>query len=75
MCIAIYLAVIGLFLFYSDYVVGQYSLAVNAPQESPMVVAIGWEMVGHLWPIIVLGMLLASAVSVVITRRCRSCAT
>ncbi len=71
MCIAIYLALIGLFLFYSDYVLEQYMLAVPSGEQGKMVVAVGWEMVPLLWPIWVASMLLASALSVWITRRYR----
>ncbi len=75
MCIAIYLALIGLFIFYSDYVIDQYALTVNAEGQGAMVVAVGWEMVTWLWPVVVLAMLIASAVSVWIMRRCRRCKT
>lgn len=72
MCIAIYIALLGLFLFYSDYVVDQYALAISGEQGA-MVVAVGWEMLVPLWPVLVAAMVLASAVSVWVTRRCRRC--
>lgn len=75
MCLAISLALIGLFFFYSDYVIGQYVLAVNDPQQGALVVAVGWEMVLWLWPVVVAPMLLAGVVSVWVARRCGRCGT
>ena len=70
----IYAALIALFAFYSHYVVSQYSLAVTTAAGEPMTVAVGWELVPLLWPVLVGAMLIASAVSVFVTRRigCRA---
>jgi membrane protein implicated in regulation of membrane protease activity len=75
MCIAVYLALIGLFLFYSDYVVEQYALAIPSADQGAMVVAVGWELVPLLWPVVVVAVLIGSAVSAWVTRRCRVCAS
>ncbi len=75
MCVGIYLALIGLFLFYSDFVINQYVLSVPAGEQGMMAVAVGWEMVWPLWPVVIAAMLLASAASVWATRRCLSCST
>lgn len=73
MCIAIYLILIGLFLFYTNDVIDQYRLAIAIGEEGTMVVAAGWEMALPLWPLLVTAMLLSSAVSVWVTRRCQTC--
>jgi hypothetical protein len=75
MCIAIYIALVGLFVIYSDYMIEQYALTVNAGTQDAMVVAAGWEMVLWLWPVVVAAMLMASAVTFGVLRRCRCCAT
>jgi len=69
MCIAIYLALIGLFVFYSDYVVNQYALTVIQTSGDTMVIAVGWEMVPALWPLLVAAMVVASAVTLFVARR------
>lgn len=60
MCIAIYLALIGLFIYYSDAVISGYALAITDAQSSPMVVALGWEMALDIWPLLALMVLLGS---------------
>lgn len=69
MCIAIYLALIGLFVFYSDYVVNQYALTVIQSSGETMVIAVGWEMVPALWPLLVAAMVVASAATLFVARR------
>lgn len=68
MCIAIYLALMALFLFYSDYVIDQYALAVTQPGGETMVVAVGWEMAPVLWPLLVVAMVVASAITLFMAR-------
>lgn len=72
MCMAIYAALIGLFIYYSHSVIEQYVLATSTGGGEMMVVAVGWELVPLLWPVLVAAMLLASAASVWVMRR-RSC--
>ncbi len=69
MCMGIYAALIALFIYYGNDVIGQYSLAVTGAGGEPMTVAVGWELVPHLWPVIVGAMLIASAVTVFAMRR------
>ncbi len=69
MCLAIYAALIGLFILYSDHIVGQYALSLNTGGAETVVVAVGWEMVLWLWPLLLASMVVASAVSVWATRR------
>ncbi len=76
MCIGIYIALFGLLIFYGDYVMEQYGLAaISGPDSAPMVVALGWEMVAPLWPLVALGALAGSAVTALVLRKGRSCAT
>lgn len=69
MCIAIYGALFALLLFYSDHVLEQYALAVSIGGEQWMVVAIGWEMLPLLWPPALLLMVVASGMTLLLTRR------
>ncbi len=68
MCMAIYAALFGLFVYYSHSLIEQYSLATSSGSEV-MVVAVGWELVPLLWPVLVAAMLAASAVTVWVMRR------
>lgn len=69
MCIAIYTALIALFLYYSDYVIEQYALSIASENKEWMVVALGWEMLLLLWPVGVLLMVFASGVTLFVSRR------
>lgn len=73
MCMAIYAALFGLFIYYSHTVVEQYILATSSGDEL-IVVAVGWELAPLLWPLLVAAMLLASAVTVWVMRRMRGSA-
>lgn len=72
MCMAIYAALFALFIYYSHFVITQYALAVPAGNGELMVVALGWEVLPLLWPLLVAAMLLSSAVTVWVMRR-RAC--
>ncbi len=63
MCRAIYLALIGLFYIYSDWMLEQYSLSIVAEEGKSMVVALGWEIVWELWPLFILMLVVSSAVT------------
>jgi hypothetical protein len=69
---AIYAALFALFVYYSHFVIEQYALASSMGADEVMVVAVGWEMVPLLWPLLVAAMLVASAATVWVMRR-RSC--
>lgn len=71
MCVAIYAGLFALFAYYSHSVIEQYMLATSSDGEV-MVVAMGWELVPLLWPVLVAAMLVASAATVWVMRR-RSC--
>ncbi|PKM46568.1 MAG: hypothetical protein CVV05_02510 [Gammaproteobacteria bacterium HGW-Gammaproteobacteria-1] len=72
MCMAIYAALFGLFVYYSHSLIEQYALATSTGGGEVMVVAVGWELVPLLWPVLVAAMLVASAATVWVMRR-RSC--
>ncbi len=63
MCLVIYLALIGLLLLYSIVILEEYVLAVSSPDYPLMAVAQGWEIVAEIWPVFLLGMVVASAVT------------
>ena len=63
MCLVIYLALIGLLLFYSVVLLEEYVLAVSSSDQKLMAVAQGWEIVAEIWPVFLLGMAVASAVT------------
>ena len=67
MCIGIYLALIALFLFYSHTVIEQYALSITSGEGDWMMIALGWEIVLEIWPMIVLSMVIASAVTLFVT--------
>jgi hypothetical protein len=66
---AIYAALFALLLFYSDYLIEPYALSVNTGESQWMVVALGWEMVPLLWPVVLLLMVVSSAVTLLLQRR------
>ena len=63
MCLVIYLALIGLLLLYSVVILEEYVLAVSSPDHPLMAVAQGCEIVVEIWPVFLLGMVVASAVT------------
>ena len=63
MCYLIYLSLIALALYYSDYLLSQYLLAVQNENGILMSVATGWETVIDLWPVFLLAMIAGSAVT------------
>ena len=69
MCLLIYVALIGLFIFYSDFVLDQYALSASAGEGQWMVVAQGWELLPHIWPALVMAMLVSSGLTLLVARR------
>ncbi|MEA3303788.1 MAG: hypothetical protein U9Q75_10995 [Pseudomonadota bacterium] len=63
MCLVIYVALIGLLLLYSIALLDEYVLAVASTDQKLMAVAQGWEIVVEIWPVFLLGMVVASAVT------------
>jgi hypothetical protein len=69
MCIAIYAALFALLLYYSDYLIEPYALSLQTGGGEWMVVALGWEIVPQLWPVMLLLMVAASAMTLFLARR------
>ncbi len=69
MCVGIYAALLALLLFYSDYMLEQYALSSSSGNSEWMVVALGWEILPTIWPVILLVMVAASAVTLFVSRR------
>jgi membrane protein implicated in regulation of membrane protease activity len=69
MCMAIYAALFALLLYYSDFLIEPFALSVQTGEGEWMVVALGWEMVPLLWPVMLLLMVAASGVTLLVARR------
>ena len=63
MCYVIYGSLIFLFGLYSYDLLEQYALAGLSGENTPIVVAIGSEMLLELWPVLMLTAVLASAIT------------
>lgn len=68
MCMAIYILLFGLLLFYSDYTMEQYALSVSSGEEQWMVMAVGWEMLPHIWPVALLLLIAGSGMTLLVLR-------
>lgn len=71
MCYVIYGALLLTFGVYSDALLRQYALATAAAQGQWTVVALGWELVEILWPLLLFVAILASALTFFATRLAR----
>lgn len=69
MCPAIYISLMALLLFYTDYALEQYALSVSTGENNWIVVALGWEILPAIWPALLLVMVAASAVTLFVSRR------
>jgi putative flippase GtrA len=69
MCYVIYISLLGLALLYSDSIIHQYALSVISGENQMLTVALGWEIIPALWPLFLLAMVLASAVTFLISRK------
>lgn len=69
MCMAIYAALFALLLYYSDFLIEPYALSLNTSEGEWMVVALGWEIVPLLWPVLLLVAVVASGVTLFVSRR------
>jgi hypothetical protein len=72
MCIAIYTGLIVLLWLYSDFTLESYALSTSSGGNEWMTTALGWEIIPTIWPVILLAMVVASAVTFFIVRR-KSC--
>lgn len=68
MCYAIYGALIFLSAYYSYDLLEGYALAVADGAGNWMAVALGSEILFTLWPLLILAMILASAITFFLTR-------
>jgi hypothetical protein len=71
MCYVIYGALILSLGVYSDALLRQYALATTAAQDQWTLVALGWELVWVLWPLLAFVAILASALTFFATRVAR----
>ena len=69
MCYAIYGALILLFYLYSDTLIDEYSLSAGVGENQWVQVAQGWEIVLHLWPLLLLALVISSAATYLVTRQ------
>lgn len=69
MCYAIYGAMLVLFFLYGDAVVDPLVLALRDEQGAMMGIAVGWEMLQVIWPVILLFAVASSFVTYLLTRR------
>ena len=69
MCYAIYGALIFLFALYSDTLIEEYALSAHVGEGQWTQVAQGWEIAAHLWPLLVLALVVSSALTYLVTRR------
>ena len=69
MCIAIYIVLTGLFIIYSDAILQQYALSISSADGEWMIMAIGWEIIPQIWPVLVMGMVISSAVTLFVVRK------
>ena len=63
MCYLIYGALILTFTVYSDALIGQYALSVASGDDQWIVIALGWELIWALWPVLILVAVVASALT------------
>lgn len=69
MCMAIYAVLLALLWIYSDYMLEQYALSISSGANEWTVVALGWEMLAAIWPVLLLMVVASSAVTFLVTRR------
>ena len=68
MCYVIYFSLIGLVWLYADSVINDYALSISAGSDQWTLVALSWEIIPILWPVWLLFMVIASAVTFFISR-------
>ena len=69
MCYLIYISLLVLAWLYSDSILDQYALGVLSDENQMLTVALGWEIVPILWPVFLLLMVLASVVTLFVSRK------
>ncbi|MBA1446845.1 MAG: hypothetical protein M3H12_16055 [Chromatiales bacterium] len=68
MCYVIYFSLIALLLIYSDSVVEQFALSESAGEGQWIMMATGWELVPAIWPLLLMAMVFASALTFFVAR-------
>ncbi len=68
MCYAIFALLIALLFFYSDAIVQEYALSIHLQNDTWMTVALGWEMIQVLWPLLLLATVIGSALTYLVPR-------
>jgi hypothetical protein len=61
MCIVVLLVAVGLLLFYLDGHLANWELVERLDAHSEITLAVGWEMISGLWPLILATVLLTLA--------------
>ncbi len=69
MCFAISTALIALLWLYSDYMLEQYALSISTSGNQWAMVAIGWEIIPLIWPVLLMVVVAASAATFFVMRR------
>jgi hypothetical protein len=72
MCLLLSGLVAGLLLIYSDYLLEEYALSIRAGEGDWSVIALGWEILPELWPLFVMVAVVASGLTLFITKRLSS---
>lgn len=63
MCYAIFAILIALLFLYSDVIVQEHALTMRLNESDWMTVALGWEMVQVIWPVLLLAAVTGSALT------------
>ena len=69
MCYLIYISLLVLAWLCSDSILDQYALSVLSGENQVFTAALGWEIVLVLWPVFLLAMVLASLVTLFVSRK------
>jgi hypothetical protein len=69
MCMAIYVALMALLWIYSDDMLEQYALSTSSGTNEWTVVALGWEILPAIWPVVLLIVVASSAGTFYVSRR------
>jgi membrane protein implicated in regulation of membrane protease activity len=68
MCYAIFALLIALLFFYSNIIIQEHALSMHLQNGEWMTVALGWEMLQVLWPVLVLAAVVGSALTYFVRR-------
>lgn len=71
MCYALFALAIALLFYYSDTILQQHALTLRMAGGEWVTVALGWEMVQVLWPMLLLAAVVGSALTYLVPRLLR----